>query len=72
MKSRYIEVKKLADDTYNQYGYYGTIIANPIIGDLRMQKDFIGIDPLLSDEEKTKMIHYINSCIIDILIEELY
>lgn len=63
MKSRYTEIMNLAEDTYNQYKYYGEILTEPTLACLKSQREFAENDWLLSDEEKGDIDLYITSYI---------
>lgn len=64
MKSRCAEIMKLADKTYDQYKSYGNTIANAVIKSLKMQRQFVEVDILLTNEEKKDMKLYITSYIV--------
>lgn len=67
MKSRCIEIMKLANNTYDQYKYYGKVISRSVLEQLKVQREFVENDLLLSDEEKGDMDMYITT-----YISELY
>lgn len=72
MKSRCNEIMKLADDTYNQYKYYGEILTEPILVCLKSQREFVENDRLLSDEEKGDLDMYITTYIAQIYYDKSY
>lgn len=63
MKSRCCEIMKLADSTYDQYKHYERIAAKSILECLKMQREFVENDPLLSSGEKGDMEMYITTYI---------
>ena len=72
MKSRCDEIMKLADNTYNQYKYYGEILADSILACLKSQREFVENDRLLSDEEKGDIDMYITTYIAQIYYDKAY
>lgn len=70
MKSRCNEIMELADNTYNQYKYYGEILTEPILACLKAQREFVENDQLLSDEEKGDMDMYITTYIAQIYYDK--
>ena len=70
MKSRCVEVMKLADITYDDYKSYGKIIAKHVLECLKTQRKFIENDPLLSDEEKGDMDMYITTYIAELYYDK--
>lgn len=70
MKSRCNEIMKLADDTYNQYKYYGGILTEPILACLKSQREFVENDRLLSDEEKGDIDMYITTYIAQLYYDK--
>ena len=70
MKSRCIEIMKLADNTYNQYKHYEKILAEPILACLKSQREFVENDRLLSDEEKGDIDMYITTYIAQIYYDK--
>lgn len=71
MKSRYIEVMELADDTYNLYKKYGSIVARSVLERLKMQREFVENDRLLSNEEKGNADMYITTYIADLYYDKV-
>lgn len=63
MKSRCVEIMKLADSTYDQYEHYKKITVKSVLECLKMQREFVEIDPLLSSSEKGEMELYITTYI---------
>lgn len=72
MKSRCNEIMELADNTYNQYKYYGEILTEPILACLKSQREFVENDQLLSDEEKGDMEMYITTYIAQLYYDKAY
>lgn len=70
MKSRCAEVIKLANITYDDYKSYGKIIAKPVLACLKMQREFVENDPLLSNEEKGDMDMYITTYIAELYYDK--
>ena len=70
MKSRCNEIMKLADDTYNQYKYYGEILAEPILACLKSQRTFVENDRLLSYEEEGDIYMYITTYIAQLYYDK--
>lgn len=70
MKSRCSEIMNLADDTYKQYETYGNAVADAVLRNLEMQKDFISVDILLTNEEKNDMRVYITSYIVSFYLSK--
>ena len=70
MKSRCNEIMNLADNTYNQYKYYGEILTEPILAYLKSQREFVENDRLLSDEEKGDLDMYITTYIAQIYYDK--
>ena len=70
MKSRCNEIMELADNTYNQYKYYGEILAEPILECLKSLREFVENDQLLSDEEKGDMDMYSTTYIAQIYYDK--
>ena len=70
MESRCNEIMKLADNTYNQYKYYGEILTEPILVCLKSQRSFVENDRLLSDEEKGDMDMYITTYIVQLYYDK--
>ncbi len=70
MKSRCNEIMKLADNTYNQYKYYGEILTESILACLKSQREFVENDQLLSDEEKGDLDMYITTYIAQLYYDK--
>ena len=70
MKSRCNEIMKLADDTYNQYKYYGEILTEHVLACLKSQREFVENDRLLSDEEKGDLDMYITTYIAQLYYDK--
>lgn len=70
MESRCNEIMKLADNTYNQYKYYGEILTEPILTCLKSQREFVENDRLLSDEEKGDLDMYITTYIAQLYYDK--
>lgn len=70
MKSRCVEIMKLADSTYDQYKYYGKVDSRSILERLKIQREFVENDLLLSDEEKGDMDMYITTYIAELYYDK--
>lgn len=70
MKSRCVEIMKLADSTYDQYKYYGKVVSRSILERLKIQREFVENDLLLSDEEKGDMDMYITTYIAELYYDK--
>ena len=70
MKSRCTEIMKLSDSTYEQYKCYGKIIKESVLACLKMQREFVENDPLLSGEEKGDMDTYITTYIAELYCDK--
>lgn len=64
MKSRCSEIMNLADKTYEQYETYGNAVADAVLKSLKMQRVFVSVDVLLTNEEKNDMKAYITSQVL--------
>lgn len=70
MASRFIAIKKLAEETYNQYVCYGDVIKDATLASLKAQMEFAEIDTLLSNKEREDARLYITTYIVGILLHE--
>lgn len=70
MVSRYVAIKKLAKETYNQYVCYGDVIKDATLASLKAQKEFVERDVLLSNKEKEDMRLYITTYILEIVLHK--
>lgn len=70
MKSRYIEVMELADGTYSLYKKYGSIVARSVLERLKIQREFVENDRLLSNIEKGNADMYITTYIAELYYDK--
>ena len=70
MMSRCNEIMELADNTYNQYKCYGEILTESTLVCLKLQREFVENDRLLSDEEKGDLDMYITTYIAQLYYDK--